>query len=70
MILYIVEAIIALLLVGAILLQSQGGGLSSTFGGSGGVYRSKRNIEKLLMWATVFLAIIFAIVSILLLIRG
>lgn len=70
MILYIAEIIVSILLVGAILLQSQGSGLSSAFGGGGGVYRSKRSIEKLLMWGTVFLAVVFAILSVLLLIRG
>ncbi|MFH1187135.1 MAG: preprotein translocase subunit SecG [Candidatus Levyibacteriota bacterium] len=67
-ILQIVEAIIAVSLITVILLQMQGSGLSGSFGGSGEVYRSKRNIEKLLVWATVFLAVAFGIVSILLLI--
>jgi len=68
MILYIIEVIIAALLIGAILIQSQGTGLSSAFGGGGEFYRSKRSVEKLLVYATVFLAFAFAIVSILLLV--
>ena len=68
MFLYILEVIIAALLIGAILVQSQGTGLSSAFGGGGEFYRSKRSVEKLLVYATVFLACVFAIVSILLLV--
>ena len=67
MILNIIEVIIAALLIGAILIQSQGAGLGSTFGGGGEFYRSKRSVEKLLIYATIFLASVFAIFSILLL---
>lgn len=67
-ILNIFEIIVAVLLIALVLLQMQGSGLSSAFGGSGEVYRSKRSLEKLLMWATVVVAIIFAIISLLLLI--
>lgn len=67
-ILNIVEIIVAVLLIVLVLLQMQGSGLSSAFGGSGEVYRSKRSLEKLLMWATVVVTIIFAIISFLLLI--
>lgn len=68
-ILKIFEIIIAILLITVILLQMQGSGLSGSFGGGGGgdFYRSKRSIEKLLVWATVGLAGMFAVVSILLL---
>ncbi|MCL4415663.1 MAG: preprotein translocase subunit SecG, partial [Actinobacteria bacterium] len=61
-ILNIIEIIVAVLLILLVLLQMQGSGLSSTFGGSGEVYRSKRSLEKLLMWATVVVTIIFAII--------
>ena len=64
----IIEIVVAAALIGLILLQMQGSGLSSAFGGSGEFYRSKRSIEKLLMWATVVASIIFAINSMLLLV--
>jgi preprotein translocase subunit SecG len=67
-ILNIIEIIAAVLLIVLVLLQMQGSGLSSAFGGTGEVYRSKRSIEKLLMWATVVVTVVFAIVSLLLLI--
>jgi len=67
-ILNVIEIIAAILLVVLILLQMQGSGLSGAFGGTGEFYRSKRSMEKLLIWATVAVAIIFALISILLLI--
>jgi len=58
--------ITALLLMGAILIQSRGVGLSATFGGEGNVYRSKRGAEKILSTATVVLAILFMLLAFLL----
>lgn len=67
LILEIIEIIAAGSLIGLILLQMQGSGLSGAFGGAGEFYRSKRSVEKLLIWATIVATIAFAIVSILLL---
>lgn len=68
MFLSIVTIIVAIALIGVIMLQMQGTGLSSSFGGGGEFYRSKQSIDKLLIWTTVFLTIIFGILSIILLI--
>ena len=68
MILDILEIVVAAILVGVILLQTRGSGLSASFGGSGESFRSRRSVEKLLVYATIVLAIIFAALSILLLI--
>ncbi len=68
MVFNLLEIIVAILLIVVILLQMQGSGLSGAFGGSGEFYRSKRSIEKLLMWATVVLAVLFGLLSIILLI--
>lgn len=68
MILTALDIIIAVLLIASILLQMQGSGLSSSFGGSGEFYRSRRSAEKFLLWTTVILATLFAIVSLVLLI--
>ena len=67
-ILNILEIIVAGILVILVLLQMQGSGLSSSFGGTGEFYRSKRSIEKMLMWATVVTTVLFGIISLLLLI--
>lgn len=69
MILTILEAVIGLFLIGAIILQNQGSGLSTAFGGSGEFYRSKRSIERLLIWVTAGLAAAFAALSVILLLH-
>lgn len=68
MFLNVAAIIIAILLIGVIMLQMQGTGLSSSFGGGGELYRSRQSIDKLLIWITVILTISFAILSIILLI--
>ena len=67
-ILNLAQIIVSILLVIVILLQAPEGGLSPAFGGGGGeMYRSRRNVEKFLVIATVALSIILAILSIVLL---
>jgi len=61
----ILQIAIPVLLIGTILLQVQGAGLSRTFGGGGEFYRSRQSIEKILVWATVALAFFFAVISLL-----
>lgn len=68
MILIVIDMIVAVLLIVAILLQSQGSGLSSSFGGTGEFYRSRRSVEKLLLRSTVVLAFLFGLISIILLV--
>ena len=53
------QAVLAVLLVIAILLQTRGAGLGSAFGGEGNVYRTKRGIEKRLLQASIVLAVLF-----------
>lgn len=55
----IAQIVISVLLVGAILLQQRGTGLSATFGGEGNVYRTKRGLEKTIFTATIVLAVLF-----------
>jgi protein translocase SecG subunit len=57
------QVVIAVLLMLAILLQNRGTGLGSAFGGSGGVYLTKRGLEKKLFVATIILAAIFILLS-------
>ena len=62
----IIQAIIALVLIGAILLQERSSGLSGAFGGSNDVfYRQRRGFEKLLFNLTVVLLTSFIVLSIL-----
>jgi len=55
----IIQIIISLLLIGAILLQTRGSGLSSVFGGESTFYHTRRGIEKVVFWATIILAVLF-----------
>lgn len=68
MILYIAQIIVSILLIICILLQAQEGGLSPAFGGGGEMYRSKRNVEKLLLYVTIFLGFLLGVMSITLLV--
>jgi protein translocase SecG subunit len=56
--------VIDVLLVICILLQQREGGLSTVFGGDGGVYRSKRGIALGLHYFTIVLVILFATLSV------
>ena len=60
----IAEIVISALLVFAILLQHRGSGLSSVFGGSGNIYRTKRGLEKGLFYLTVVLIILFVAIGV------
>jgi protein translocase SecG subunit len=68
MFLSILAAIVSIALIVVIMLQMQGTGLSSSFGGGGELYRSRQSIDKLLVWVTVILTIIFGVLSIVLLV--
>ncbi len=57
------QIVIAVLLVAVILMQNRGTGVSGIFGGSDGVYRTKRGVEKILFRTTIVLAALFLGVS-------
>ena len=57
------QILVTILLVTSILLQQRGTGLGGAFGGTGGVYRSKRGVERVLFNATIVFAILFAVVA-------
>lgn len=60
----IAQIVVAILLMVAILMQSRGAGLGGVFGGTGGgVYLTKRGLEKKLFIATIILAAIFILLS-------
>jgi len=57
------QIVVAILLITAILMQNRGAGLGGIFGGGGGVYLTKRGLEKKLYIATIVLAAIFILLS-------
>lgn len=63
--LQIVQIILSITLIALVLLQGKGGGLGGIFGGDGGVYRTRRGVEKLIFQATIGVAAVFFLVSIL-----
>lgn len=65
MIITIVEVVIAVLLIFSIILQQRGSEAGVVFGGGSQTYRSKKGLEKVLFYATVVLAALFAGFSIL-----
>ena len=63
--LQIVQIILSVTLIALVLLQGKSGGLGGIFGGDGGVYRTRRGVEKLMFQATIGVAVVFFLVSIL-----
>lgn len=55
----IIQIVVSAFLIGAILLQQRGTGLSAAFGGEGNIYRTKRGLEKIIFGATIALAVLF-----------
>lgn len=62
--LLILQIIVSASLILLILLQASGSGIGTAFGGSESVYRSKRGVEKLFVYLTIILAVVFFILSI------
>ena len=61
----VVQMIISIALIVIILVQAKGsGGLGGILGGEGGVYHTRRGVEKTLFNVTVGLAVAFFLVSI------
>lgn len=56
----IAQIVVAVLMIGAILLQNRGAGLGVAFGGESNVFSAKRGPERVLFNATVVLAVLFA----------
>ena len=59
----IAQIVISILITGAILLQAQGSGLGTTWGGGGETYHTKRGVEKVVFVFTIIAIVIFAALS-------
>lgn len=55
---------LGVLLIASILLQAQGSGLGSTWGGGGETYHTRRGLEKVLFYFTIVGICLFVISSI------
>ncbi len=61
--LYIVQIILAIAVIITAILNSRGSDLGSVFGGGGGVYKTRRGVEKTLFNAMIVLSVLFFAVS-------
>ena len=59
----IIQIIISITIIVLVLLQAKGSGLGGIFGGDGGIYRTRRGVEKSLHQITIGLTVIFFVVS-------
>jgi len=60
MIITILQIIVSVTLITLIALQERSGGMSGLFGGDGGgVYQTRRGMEKIFFRGTIFLAVVF-----------
>lgn len=55
----VIQIISALILIVSVLMQQRGAGLGGVFGGDSGVYRTKRGIEKGLLYISIIAAVLF-----------
>jgi len=63
--LVIAQILVAIALIVVVTLQVKGGGLGGIFGQPDSVYRTRRGVEKTLFQMTIALAVLFTILSIL-----
>lgn len=61
---YLIQIIVAVLLILVIVIQEKGSGIGASFGGDFSFYRTKRGAEKLLFYFTIFLSVAFVLLSI------
>lgn len=61
---FIVQIVVAVLLIFLILIQAKGVGLGRAFGGGGEFYKSRRGVEKVIFYLTIVLTAIFLITSV------
>jgi len=64
MVFLLIQIFIAVLLIVAVLIQARGAGLGEAWGGSSEFFTSRRGMEKIIFVATIVLAILFLLSSI------
>lgn len=60
----IAQIVLSVLITGSILLQAQGSGLGSSWGGGGETYHTKRGVEKVVFVFTIIAIALFVVLSI------
>jgi preprotein translocase subunit SecG len=65
-VLYVIQLIVSVLLIGLVLLQVRGSGIGRTFGSdTGSIHRTRRGLEKTIFQFTIVTAVAFVVVSML-----
>ena len=60
----IAQIVISLILIVLVLLQERSAGMSGIFGGDGGgIYQTRRGLQRVAFGSTIFFAILFVLVS-------
>ena len=59
----VIQMTLSALLIVCVLLQARGSDVGGAFGATSAVYRTRRGIEKSLFRATIVLAVLFALIS-------
>lgn len=62
-ILLVLQIIVSIALAVFVLLQQKGSGVGSTFGGEAVVYRSRRGVEKILLYGTILTGVLLSLIS-------
>lgn len=60
----VAQIVLAVIITAFVLLQAQGSGLGSTWGGGGETFHTRRGVEKVIFTMTIVAIILFAAVSI------
>ncbi len=59
----VTQIIVSVFLIALILLQAQGTGLGSTWGGGGETYHTRKGVEKVVFVATIIGIVLFILIS-------
>ncbi len=72
MALHIAQIVASLILIALVLVQERSAGAGGLFGGggSGSSYQTRRGLERVIYWATIAIAVIFAALAVTSLILG
>lgn len=60
----IIHIALAIILTGCILMQPQGSGFGSSWGGGGETYHTRRGVEKVVFYLTILTVALFTLTSI------
>ena len=63
-VLFIVQTILAVVLIVAVILQLRGQGFTGTFNDSTSIHRTRRGVEKTLFQFTIGLSIVFMLIAV------